>query len=171
MRVNDEMSNLGNETETDECRRVVGRVHCTHTHSSVHMYASVGPSATPRKKRRAVSVTQSPSKSACAVGCALVLDVVQDQTSLKRPFGIERATSCKQQRRIAVGHWQRHRECHPRMPRKCMRCNTDAWRTLRKCSGCGANISMRLFALCVFQRCTTRGASGLHGSFVRFRAS
>ena len=98
MRVNDEMSNLGNETETDECRRVVGRVHCTHTHSSVHMvtsvlgitYASVGPSArwamilleAPRKKRCAVSVTQSPSKSACAVGCALVLDVVQDQTAI-----------------------------------------------------------------------------------------
>ena len=90
MRVNDEMSNLGNETETDECRRVVGRVHCTHTHSSVHMYASVGPSArwamilleTPRKKRRAVSVTQSPSTSACAVGCALVSDAVQDQTAI-----------------------------------------------------------------------------------------
>ena len=68
----------------------------------------------PRKKRCAVdAITQSPSKSACAVGNVIrkkrcALDVRSGQDKFKAAIGDERATSCKPKNQ----RQQQRRPCH-----------------------------------------------------------
>ena len=97
---------------------MLSRLECC---GRVRSIASARPSghwrcwATPRKKRCAVDViTQSPSKSACAVGNVIrktrcALDVRSGQDKFKAAIGDGRATSCKSKKKQRQ---QQIRSCH-----------------------------------------------------------